>query len=1215
MPFDPDKYLRNEKSTFDPDKYLAGTEGDIEPIFSQEDINRNLTADIMAQEAGVDINTVEATYDTYVKRRFGSVISATKAKEELIKEGVLVVPEARNKDILALADSAMQATQAQVERKEISPETKRRLASNDLTSLTNLYISEFESTDSVLTEAIDALPESLEGKELRSFQGSIEDLIDPAHFMEAISDMDRASAMNLHKARKAAFYGQIEQYRNDTTGEINRDFSKQQTGLLSGLKKGAIKGGAGVAKGIAGLTSDIAGEFVPDVEGVRSFFGEVLDDPKLETGEGFGQFVGNTFGSTGVHMLSIMAGGTATKGTRLGVHLGRFLTSFASGREEAKTSALESGASAGMAEVEGEIVGGINAVIELFQIDSIFKFANTKAFKSAIKESIADKIIRNGVGFTAQAFKLSVTEGLEEASQDGVAIAVPAILRDDYPTTAEGTPDWWQMLNRMTDAYVGGAIAGVAFGGAGKIYNSTIKNRYTNDLTRALHVIDGFNYNHAKDIATRVTNRLTAGRGDFDLILQDEIENTIDHGEEGLGVDFYRKNFKKIKRGGIDLKKFATEAKLEIDKTIEVMSSRIEKISPDVFRAMQKHVFNIGTRNKTMINQVKPLLDLYEKMTDTDKRVWDLATQNANRSDIEAVIKKYNASEDYMTYRLVMDKLHSMMTDSDIDVGYADSFFPRAVKDLDGIREHLSPDQNDLFSRAVKKKMESVNGRELTAIENTELINSVLRGYGPRGLNLTPPDSTKQRKIVEMNADIEGFYYDWQTSLVKYIENANKAVATREMFMSLPGKASGDYVKARDLDGKVKRLLTSQRKIREGLTYKNLSESKKLDKISQLGERILGYQTEIDGLLSDNENLASLVGELDITKDKQKELIDLLQASLNTKGTGKWVSSAKKLGYISTLSQVTNMITQIGELGFSVLESPKHTLPSIAKALTGRNKITVGDIGVENMGAEFSDTELDKTVSFFLSGMETIDRIGKNVFVNTSVSKLRAMAKKNPDKLREEIKRFVPESEMDQTVEDLKNGVVSLNVQYLAFGKLSGIQPISILEMPERYAASPNLRIFYMLRSFSLKRLDFVRREALSLMKNPVSNPKDFAKGMARLTWMGAIFSLAEGSASVLKDLFRGKELDPPDYVVENLFKIMLLSKYDLRIAKQKGLGTAIAESVFTSFPTKTLDAATRDASNHIQGKGRKLELTRSIPFVGEAYYWWLGRGREKLEE
>lgn len=66
-----------------------------------------------------------------------------------------------------------------------------------------------------------------------------------------------------------------------------------------------------------------------------------------------------------------------------------------------------------------------------------------------------------------------------------------------------------------------------------------------------------------------------------------------------------------------------------------------------------------------------------------------------------------------------------------------------------------------------------------------------------------------------------------------------------------------------------------------------------------------------------------------------------------------------------------------------------------------------------------------------------------------------------------------------------------------------------------------------------------------------------------------------------------------------------------MQISK-KGAGRVALEQWVP--PTKFIDEVSKDVVNVAKGKDRGFELWRSIPLVGELYYWWFGRGREKIE-
>lgn len=126
-----------------------------------------------------------------------------------------------------------------------------------------------------------------------------------------------------------------------------------------------------------------------------------------------------------------------------------------------------------MVERERVVVGSINAGIEALQIGRLLKFSKSgkHSLRSFIK-LVRDKGILAASGqiknFTAGVLRLSIENAIEEFLQEGVSIGTPALLRGDYPKKADGSPDYWAILQQLGEATLGGAVAGPILGAAGR---------------------------------------------------------------------------------------------------------------------------------------------------------------------------------------------------------------------------------------------------------------------------------------------------------------------------------------------------------------------------------------------------------------------------------------------------------------------------------------------------------------------------------------------------------------------------------------------------------------------------------------------------------------------------------------------------------------------------------------------------------------------------
>lgn len=252
-------------------------------------------------------------------------------------------------------------------------------------------------------------------------------------------------------------------------------------GMLAEFGKGVVAGTLGVAKGIMGTLGTFAkaeptmfrGFELPKGKAAEPFEEakrriKFVQEKFPKTHRGASAWAGRVIGEAIPYM------GTALAGGYLVGPIGAAMVGFAVEGDNAYDEAITTGASEEGAQTERVIVGSINAVIEALQIGRLMRFHKTgklslRAFINAAKKRSYKEMVRTGKQFGSGILKLSIEEGLEEFSQEGVSIGVPAILRDVYPRKADGSPDWWAIGERLGEAALGGAVAGGILGGAGAV--------------------------------------------------------------------------------------------------------------------------------------------------------------------------------------------------------------------------------------------------------------------------------------------------------------------------------------------------------------------------------------------------------------------------------------------------------------------------------------------------------------------------------------------------------------------------------------------------------------------------------------------------------------------------------------------------------------------------------------------------------------------------
>lgn len=675
--------------------------------------------------------------------------------------------------------------------------------------------------------------------------------------------------------------------------------------------------------------------------------------------------------------------------------------------------------------------------------------------------------------------------------------------------------------------------------------------------------------------------------------------------------EWYEANTEKYKKSILQKSTDLAKATVKgIDKLIGATSTRIELISPEIFRRTRRHEYNVMTRTTEMTKRVEPFLKLTKKLDKKTLRQLDLAMKNGDQVKIDAVLKENNMTAEFAEVRAVLNELYDQAVEVGIDVDYRKSYIPRIVKDTKGFLEFFQGRDDWSIVRLAIEKKEQDRGRVLTETERASVVNTLLRGYTTSALSLARPGAAKERTVEIIDANVNQFYHDFRVSLNNYINTMNEKISSREFF----GRQSKQIVKLRaQLSATRTRLAKLGR--REGLTPKAKPETF-TETIAETKERM----EEIIALLKrlGADDLSDSVGQFvidevladNIKPSQEKELRDLLMGIFDPKATGKLFGDFKALTYIDVLGNFLSTVTQLEELGLAFYRSPLGFVPEAVKALFNLSEINVQDIGVTSIGVEFTEADARRALSAVLAitGFEKIDRVGKQTFINTVINKMQRQAKRPSKSFNDRLQRVFGK-ETAQVIQDLRSGEITDNVKYLAFNQLLDIQPIALSEMPEAYNRAGNLRIFYALKTFMAKQLDFVRTEALQDMKTK----ENFMRGFGRLMWLSFSLALFGAGADALKDFLRGRPFDLSDSVIDTFLRRIFFSKFQFEKAIREGFGRAFLEGFVP--PSKTVDAVTRDIKNFGETPVKDFNFWRSVPIVGEVYYWWFGRGREKAAQ
>lgn len=531
----------------------------------------------------------------------------------------------------------------------------------------------------------------------------------------------------------------------------------------------------------------------------------------------------------------------------------------------------------------------------------------------------------------------------------------------------------------------------------------------------------------------------------------------------------------------------------------------------------------------------------------------------------------------------VQDVISKLLKEAQ-DAGYAlpklDGFFPRRVKDLEGLAMNEHAKLGKEIQLFIQNKMRNPSDKEID-----QLVRGILNPS--KKTNAKTGGSLRERQKKAVNAEELKYYHDTGSTLKSYVNDMVTDIERAKFLTNIGAKrpTKGFALDGTDLDENLNGVLAQRQKN---------------------GYYHAGDLQEITGLLKSRF------------------------------GNGEMAPSAaiqafKNSTYIATLGNFKSAVTQIGDLAFSAHRNGiintslelMNRIPGLKRIVKDSHKrATKEQIGLEDAIQEMAGDSAGKNALNHVlkwTGFTSMDKLGKETYINAHFRKVKKAlngAKGKEERLALRRKwQPVFGNETDKMIDDLAAGRLSDNVSVYLFDNLSQVQPIALSEMPQAYLDNPNGRIFYMLRSFTIKQLDLMRRDILDNMAKG-----DAPAAFRNLASLGTLFVMANGSADMLKDFISGKEVEMEDTLVDNIWKLMGVNRYTGDRVLSGTPGQAITDMLAPPF--SIWDRAIRGMTD-----GQKLydasplngsQFLRDMAFGGEVklsetnkYYNQLGAFQE----
>lgn len=646
-------------------------------------------------------------------------------------------------------------------------------------------------------------------------------------------------------------------------------------------------------------------------------------------------------------------------------------------------------------------------------------------------------------------------------------------------------------------------------------------------------------------------------------------------------------------------------------KLITTTIRKVKQYSPEIAGRLQRFEKNSSIKSAEMMQRIRPFQIMFGKLSkdvqeEVTKRLknkdWPGATKLAEDAGITSITTKgiiptgktgkgsfvvndgqnkyvMTVKETMEQTKAVLNDMHMYADDAFNDgLKYLTGHFPRGKIDRQGLLQALGSKQEPMFKAALKKEAARLEKSvdDLTEAQKdavfTNLFERPVGSSAVGGFN-----SGKQRILETLNDDLLQFYSDTApAALERYINQTINHVEKYKFFKGVNAK---------------------------------VGNREKFNISSSIGKLTRKLQAE-----------GNFTGD-------PTELAEILNMRFNAGEKSPWgwlqhlrsFASSLLLGnpfaaFIQFADQLTNIYRYGGDGGKAMLQT-----------ILGKNVQNVNDFGLANyVATDLSDVKgFSKAMQdtlFKYSGFRAVDRFGKNSLLQGAWNKATRLVKseKGLKKFKEEWGKTFGD-EFDSLVNDLKAGKVTENTKLLLWNELSGSQPISLSDMPQGYLAAPNGRIFYQLKSFTLKQIQLLNDSVVDEARK--GNYKTAGKNaVAYGLIVGGGQSIVQEARNAAKG--RGFEIDRiPDHFTNYALSMMGSSKYNLEQIEDLRLSDAI---------TSMVSPAILSVSDFVEDQGRAItELSeegydwsaidkknfRKFPGVGDMYYNFFGGGIEDFLE
>jgi len=818
----------------------------------------------------------------------------------------------------------------------------------------------------------------------------------------------------------------------------------------------------------------------------------------------------------------------------------------------------------------GKIASNITKKIDPKQVAPAFKrvvsSAAVEGSTEALEQLSQNVIAKDIVQYDSDRKR---SEGVAESALVGSLVAgTPSAIRYSPRLVAESAAG----VQNVSDLVIDRTKIIAQSNAAKKIVDSTAKGlTYSGDV--------------ASDLGQRMAGALSAKGINVEPIIEGGkfIADKSKMGTQNI-LEASKKPLDAVKKG-VDVYR-KSEASRMVDDFIRPLNDRVraynERIGQTLVSFEHEHMKRYHDFYK-MVQAPLETLSKIEKESKDDHEILHKAILRKDFDTAKQVFLKYGDEVEWQSIGSTLRKIYEESAQRGSGVGHIEEYFPRFIKDFKGLGKALGYDVPNSQWEKVVQDAENKKGEDLTTEELAALFEDLIRSKEFRTAEVTKPSFLKGRRIEEVTDELSNFYASPREALALYLNQMSDNI-TRMDYLG----AMYDVVQAGQDDA-----IYTPEEISEG-------GGKPAKKTRRLGEFGKAIQEEIEaGRLNDSQ---------------LEEIHRLLGARFQKKAPMHgFVRGAKTLTHLLFLGSPTTAITQLGDYAYSFYRNGiNQTLRAFGKPeWTLEDVYQIGnDIGFEFTEKAEVPKNLQKTLDrvLTLTGMRAMDSKAKATFLTGTANKwkksLNGRDSKSKSNLIQKIQKQQGFQQASETIAAIKAGKKTEGVAEMLLYELGDIAPITQSDMPLMYNKSPNVRMLYALKSYTLKQFNLARKDIFSKL---VSGDKaEVKEGFKNLLSLASALALANIPADVIKAFITGEDFNIDDLHMDALWRIFGLNSYTQVMIQREGVGSALENLTYKLPLVQVVDDIGRDVFNFAPPLiSEDSRTTKYIPVIGKLLHSW----------